>query len=265
MTSISPPGWTRFVAPAIFIILTACAQRSDFGRPARTVWNEAVDATGAISADQRGEPVSAFPLTDDEELLRTRAWHFLMPSESRSIFEAILANLQRSRVLPPRSPLRDVASYHDGLIATGFRSPTSRYRKLAEDAAADGRLLPAFAAAAGSIIEADMARLRALPQATGLEETDVRNAVARIAENRCIIAWVRTEAAVRVLGYRYALDHLLVAMPGREGVATERTIAFLHSRRTLLNPLLPPDAEARCGLVPVDPSAALASPLVAKY
>lgn len=258
-------GLRRLLAAAALVSLAACVQQGDFGRPAKSVWNEAIDATGALAADRRGEPVSAFPFTDDEELLRARAWRFLMPAESRSVFEDILANLRRARVLPPNSPFRDVASYGDALISGDFHSPASRYRKLSDDAAADGRLLPAFAAVAGAVLEADAARLQALPQAMDLAEAQVRDAAARVAENRCLIAWVRIEAAARAASYRHALVRLRITVPGREGVPTERSVAFFDSRRGILDPLLPPDAEARCGLVPVDPVTALASPLVAKY
>ncbi|GJE29343.1 hypothetical protein [Methylobacterium organophilum] len=248
------------------LCLVACAQQGDFGRPAKSAWNDLVETTGTLAAREREEPASAFPLTDDERVLRDRAWRFLMPAQGHAAFEDVLANLTRTRVLPPNWREPNVAAYHDGLLSESFRSPVSRYRRLSEDAGADGRLIPVFVATAARVIEADAFRLRSLPFARTLDDFDVRNAAMRVAENRCLIAWVRLELGQRVAQYRYALEHLAVEMPGRDAAVTEQAIGFLESRRALLAPLLPPEAAARCGLEILEPpQAALAPPVVAKY
>lgn len=238
-------------------LLGACAQEGDFGRPAPGAWNSLVAVTGTLAARTRGEPASGFALTDDETTLRDRAWRFLMPASAHDAFLDVLANLTRTRVLPPAWRRPDVADYHASLVSEAFRSPVSRYRRLGEDATADGRLIPPFAATAARVVDADALRLRSLPFVKTLEDDDVREAAMRVGENRCLIAWVRLAAAERAEGYRYALEHLLVAVPGPEAVATERLLAALAGRRALLDPLLPPDAAARCGLAP---GAAAASP-----
>ena len=255
----------RLLSLAGPILLGACAQEGDFGRPAPSAWNGLVDATGAIAARERGEPSSLFPLTDDERALRDRAWRFLMPAETRVAFHDVLANLTRARVLPPAWRGDDVARYHDVLVTEPFRSAVSRYRRLSEDATADGRLIPPFAALATRVIEADGLRLRSLPFAGSLDDFDVRNAAMRVAENRCLIAWVRLETGLRVARYRFALEHLVVEMPGREALSAERAVGFLDARRPLLAALLPAEAEARCGLAAPAPVADLAGPVSAKY
>lgn len=249
------------------VLLGSCAQQGDFGRPADGAWNQFVDATGSIAARGRKEPASLFPFTDEERVLRDRAWRFLMPAAEQAAFDDVLANLTRTRVLPPAWAVRPVDSYHATLVDTDFRSEVSRYRRLSEDATADGRLIPLFAATAKRVIEADGLRLRSLPFARDLADADVREAAMRVAENRCLIAWVRLEAGYRVSRYRYSLEHLLIEMPaGREAALVERNIAFLDSRRGLLSALLPADAEERCGLTPPPaPVAGLAGPVVARY
>ena len=248
------------------VLLAACAQEGDFGRPAKSAWNDIVDTTGTLAAAARDEPASSYALTDDERVLRDRAWRFLMPAIGHNLFLDVLANLTRARVLPPDWANRDVVTYYDGLVSGSFRSPYSRYRRLSEDATADGRLVPPFAATAARVIDADALRLRSLPFVKHLDDDAVRDAAMRVAENRCLIAWVRLEAASRVARYRYALEHLVIEMPGREGVATERAIGFLDSRRGILSGLLPADAETRCGLdTPAQPVAGLARGIVAKY
>ncbi len=266
----SARGVRRFAAPIATValtaafftaLLTACAQEGDFGRPKAGAWNSLVETTGTLAARERGEPASAFPLTDDEQTLRARAWRFLMPAAPEAAFRDVIANLTRARVLPPSWRPGDVAAYHDGLVAEAARSPVSRYRRLSEDATADARLIPPFAAIAARVIDADALRLRSLPFAKALDDVDVRNAAMRVAENRCLIAWVRLETAERTARYRYALEHLVIEVPGPEAAGAERTIAMLAARRPLLDPLLPPEAAFRCGLVPGEDMAAASMPV----
>lgn len=189
-----------------------------------------------------------------------------MPASTRAAFGDVLVNLTRARVLPPSWRLPEIASYHEDLVAEAFRSPVSRYRRLSDDATADGRLVPPFAAIAAQVIEADAQRLGSLPYARTLDEEAMRQAAMRVEENRCLIAWVRLETGLRVARYRYALEHLVVEMPGREAGESARSIGFLDQRRALLAGLLPADAEARCGLAPpAMASAGLRPGIVAKY
>ncbi len=194
-------------------LLAACAQKGDFGRPKPGVWNDLIDTTGTIVASERGGPASFAPLTDDERDLRGRAWRFLMPADTEEAFLDILANLTRARVLPPA--WRDPAPgrYYDSLVGPDFRSPVSRYRKLTDDAVADARLIPPFAALAARVADADAKRLRSLPFARTLDDDTVRQAAMRVAENRCLVAWVRLETGTRLAGYRFALEHLFAEAP----------------------------------------------------
>lgn len=247
------------------LLLASCAQEGDFGRPARSAWNGLIETTGTLAARNRETPASFSPLTDDEATLRDRAWRFLMPADGRAAFQDALANLTRARVLPPRWRTDDIPAYHAGLMSEPFRSPVSRYRRLSDDATADGRLIPPFAALAQRVFEADGVRLRALPFARSLDDWDVRQAAMRVAENRCLVAWVRLEAGLRIARYRYALEHFLVEMPGREAAPAEQAITFLEGRKVLLDPLLAADAAARCGLTEPPAQAVLAGPVVVKY
>lgn len=239
------------LAPFVTLaLLVGCAQEGDFGRPKAGAWNSLIETTGTLAAREREEPASAFPFTDEERALRDRAWRFLMPAAGHDAFTDILANLTRTRVLPASWRTDDPAAYHDTLMAESFRSPVSRYRRLSEDIGTDARLIPQFAAVAMRVKEGDALRLRSLPFAKSLDDGDVRQAAMRVAENRCLIAWVRFETGRRSRRYRYALEHLLIEAPGPEGLAVGQTLAALDGRRPLLDPLVPPEAEARCGLLP---------------
>jgi hypothetical protein len=263
-----PPWRTGPAGLALLALLAGCAQEGDFGRSKPSAWNSLVETTGTLAARERSEPASAFPFTDDERSLRDRAWRFLMPAAGRDAFTDVLANLTRSRLLPPSWRTADPAAYHDTLMGDAFRSPVSRYRRLSEDIGTDARLIPQFAALAVRVKEADALRLRSLPFVKTLDDRDVRHAAMRVAENRCLIAWVRLETGLRAAGYRYALEHLLIEAPGPEAVQVERTLAALDGRRPILDPLVPPEAEIRCGLLPeaeVAPAPVAAAPVIAKY
>lgn len=266
-----PRASRSVAAPLVLLTLLAgCAQEGDFGRPKPGAWNSLIETTGTLAARGRDEPSSDFPFTDEERILRDRAWRFLMPAAGRDAFTDGLANLTRSRLLPLAWRPSDPSAYHDTLMGEDFRSPVSRYRRLSEDIGTDARLIPQFVALAARVKEADALRLRSLPFVKTLDDHDIHHAAMRVAENRCLIAWVRLETGLRAAGYRYALEHLLIEAPGPEAVLAERTLAALDGRRPLLDPLVPPEAEVRCGLVPeveveTVRKTVAAKPIVAKY
>jgi len=270
-TSLFRRSWRVAALTATLATLVAgCAQQGDFGRPKPGAWNSFIDTAGTFAARERGEPAAALPFTDDEGTLRDRAWRFLMPAAGNEAFTDILANLTRSRILPaswrPDSP----EAYYAGLMDGAFRSPVSRYHRLSEDIGADARLLPVFVATAARVIQADALRLRSMSFARSLDDWDARQANMRVAENRCLIAWVRLETDLRIARYRFALEHLLVAVPSPEAALVQRTLRAFEARRPMLDPLVPPEAEDRCGLAGAQVEAmavvpAPARPIVAKY
>ncbi|WP_457106181.1 hypothetical protein [Methylobacterium sp. P5_C11] len=253
---------------AALALLAACTQSGDFGRPRTGVWNGLIDTTGSFSSHDRGRLLLDSGLTDDEQALRDRAWRFVQPASTFTAFQDVVLGLASAHALPATWRFEDVGAYYETLTAEPSRSPVSRYRQLGDDATADARLIPIFVALAARVIDADAARLRSLPFARTLDDADVRLAAQRVAENRCLIAWVRFEAGLRLARYRFALEHLFAAAPAPESVSAERSVMMLAARRNLLDPLLPPDAAARCGLgpIPLPPPVpvAQAAPLVVK-
>jgi hypothetical protein len=215
--------------------LAACVETGDLGRPKPTILSDwALPATGSLAARARGEPVSGFPLTDAEDELRDRAWRFVMPAHERAWLDRSVAELVRTRLLPLDQRPRWRDGYFAALSGEGARSPASRYGRLAEDALADARLVEPFARTAVRVLAADQVRLRSLAYVRDLSETQLRDAAARIAENRCLVAWVRDESRARVASYRFALERLVVATPQDEAVTAERAVRTLEvHRRTL--------------------------------
>lgn len=243
----------RIVLPLIGLVLAGCVQRGDFGRVKDSTWNRVVAGTGSAAAFARGEPVSSFPFTDDEQAMRDRAWRFLVPGRTRPWLDRILAELVATRILPPDLIEPDRHAYSRGLLSEGGRSPVSMYRRLSEDASADLRLIEPFARAAGRVLAADRIRLQTLARAGEVYGFDFTNAQARVAENRCLVAWVTAASAFRVAAYEIALERLVLAAPERDAGPTERTIAALATERQRLDALgVRPLAAAACtGDLPV--------------
>jgi hypothetical protein len=175
-----------------------------------------------------------------------------MPAHERAWFERQLAELAATRILPMSLGRNDRASYFRALMRDGGASPASRYRRLSEDAAADAKLIDPFAITAARVVQADEVRLKALGWVQDLTTDDVRNAAARVAENRCLIAWIRVEVGRRQASYAFALQHLFIAAPQGEGIAAERALAKLEAHRGAIDTLPGgPWEAATCGVPPV--------------
>ena len=245
-------------------------ERGDFGRVKASAWNDLVAQTGAIAAGSRGEPVSANPLTDDENELRGRSWRFLVPSRGRPWLDRALAELVATRVVAADLIEPDRRAYHAGLLSGAARSPASLYRRLSEDIAVDLRLIEPFAIVAVRVLAADRIRLATLARVADVSPRDGIEALARVAENRCLVAWVTAASAFRLSAYRYALDHLVIEAPQADAGPTEQVLVRLATERTGLDRLgVAPLAQAACvgdaggpAYAPIRPSPAL--PLVRK-
>ena len=265
--SDSGPAARAVVLAAIAgFALCACAETGDFGRPKASVWNNLIlPSSGEYAARERGEPVSAYPLTDLERELRDRSWRFLMPEQERSWFEQNLFNLARTRIRPASEQPRDPRSYYASLVGQPFASPASRYRRIGEDAEADLVLIAPFGAVAERVIATDRARLGSLAYVHDLTDRQVADASARVIENRCLVAWVRSALRDRTEAYRYALEHAFVAMPQEEAAETERSVRALDRHRHILDALpVPPWRDGVCLTAAVEPLPRRAKPLVVK-
>ena len=188
--------------------------------------------TGDVVAARRGEPVSAFPFTDDEGELRHRAWRFLVPAHERAWFDRALAELAAKRVLPPGTGLGDPAAYLVGLERQDGISPASRYRRLGEDAAADAILLPPLVDTARRVAIADGVRMKTLAYTGDALPPEIADAEARVAENRCLLAWVRSGLEDRIAAYDFALRRLVIATPQADAVPAEHSLATLRAARS---------------------------------
>lgn len=207
------------------LLLAGCFQQTgDLGRRHdNIITGTLLPRAGQLAAAMRGEPMSVHPLTDDEEELRRRAWHFLMPGHEEAVFRMRLSELAYTRVLPP-FPYHGRQAYHATLMAGPFRSVASRYRRLADDIDADRQLVDPFTRVAARVCQADRVRSQAIPHVAHLDPHTHEHALARIAENALLVAWVRAEIVRRGEAWRYTLEHLVLEGPQREALLAERAL-----------------------------------------
>lgn len=255
----------RLVGAALLLALPACVETGDFGRVKRSAWNDVVAGTGSLAAAVRHEPVSGFPLTDEEGELRDRAWRFLVPAGGRLTLDRVLAELVATRIVPASASNPDIASYVDDLLAADARSPVSRYRRLGDDIQADAKLITPFATMAARVLRADRMRLQVLRRLAAPTASEIADAEGRVAENRCLVAWVTSATAFRLRSYGYALERLVLAAPSAEAVGVERALARLAGERIALEAFgLRPLTSAACLGPEPDEAAPVPADVVAK-
>lgn len=235
-------------AAALATGLAACAETGDFGRPKPSFYNEIMAPfVGQAAAGARGEPASSAMLTDDEQVLRQRAYQFIMPARTRNEFERQLADLTRQRITPKPTDPFDVTAYYEALQGRTDRSVAARYQALRQDMENDRLLLGPFVATACRVTEADRIRLQAAGRLPEVSEASQAAAAARVAENDDIIIWVNTSVDQRLASYRYALQNMVVQTPDRDAIKVERVLTGFESDRAGLDRCLGKSVRAEVG------------------
>ncbi|UJW85502.1 hypothetical protein [Devosia sp. SL43] len=210
--------------------LTAgCVARpvGDFGRAVPGFTHDtAMPAIGNGLAGARGEPVSNFNITDQEEEMHNRVWRFLVAAHAKDwVFDSSV-ELQRTRIIPPRKDeYYSRERYYAWLRETEYQSSRTRYSTVGRHITADIDTIPTTFAAICAVIEVDRQRAVALAGLGAGLPPDMANQVeARKHENSAFVTWF-----VRALNYRYesydfALDSLLVETPHEQSLAVDETL-----------------------------------------
>lgn len=227
---------------SVALLLTAaagaCARIGDFDRPNPSLFHdELLPTVGAYAAQQRNEPVSSTPLTDEERTLRDLAYAIIAPPITRQKWLLTITDLRASRMLPNNEPPFDVEKYASTILETPYRSATARYSRLVDDIRADSVRITPFFSVARRVIEMDTARERSLAGVSRLTPEEREIAMARVAENRMLIGWVFRRFGERSQGYRYALERLFLKVPAPAAVDAERALRA-HEERLAKIPVL---------------------------
>jgi hypothetical protein len=219
------------IVPIILLagLAAACVARpvGDFGRAVPGFTHDtAMPAVGDFLAGQRGEPVSNFNITDQEEEMHNRVWRFLVAAHAKDWAFDTSVELQRTRIIPPnKDEYYSIERYYAWLRETEYQSSRTRYSTVGRHITADIDTVPTTFTAICAVIEVDRQRAVALSGlGSGLPPDMANHVAARKYENDAFVAWF-----VRALNYRYdsydfALDSLLVETPHEQSLAVDESL-----------------------------------------
>jgi len=240
----------RALTIAIALFLAGCAN-GDFDRVRPSLVTDNIHAwVGREAARDAGEPVSAYPLTDNERRLRDLAYPLIEPPYDRNRWYSIVGEYGVSRFFHRDWGFFDPKAYYQNLEYRCVRSQVSQYATLMTDVRNDADRLTTFFDVARRVRDMDHKREKSLTYIRDLSDSERVDAIARNAENALVVAWVQRTLAERVESYRYALERLVISVPSNEAVETERMLTLLQQR--IANNRLVADS-AIAGLEPVGP------------
>lgn len=243
MTKFSRHLRRRVHGDALFclIILFGCPN-GDFGRVRPPLVADSIHAwVGRDAARVAAAPISLYPLTDDERLLRNLAYPLIEPPYDRQRWYSVLGEWGLTNHFKPEWWHGDPTAYAARLMTAYARSETSRYSRLDGDVRNDVVRIEPFFAVARRVLDLDRKRVEGLTHIPGLSKPEIANANARIGENYLVIAWVQQSLTERVASYRFALDRLTAAAPSPALVEVERSLSLLRTCIAESALVTPPD------------------------
>ena len=216
---------------ALLLSAAGCVERptGDFGRAAPSFTHDtAMPFAGKMLARKRGEPVSDFNQTDEEDEMHNRVWRFLVAEHTKDWFYNIAVELQRTRIIAAIDSSFAVTLYYDWLRRTPYESSPVRFATVERDILADLDTVPGTFVAICKVIQIDQQRAIGRDSLGGLEP-EVRASVGeRKAENDAYIAWFVRALDYRYQSYDYALDHLLVETPNPRSIEVDLKLRLME-------------------------------------
>jgi hypothetical protein len=214
------------------LIMIGCTN-GDFGRVRPALVTDGIhNWVGRDAAREAGAPISQFPFTEDEMLLRDYAYQLIQPAYDRNRWFSVLGEWGMTHYFKPEWYLCDPTAYATRLMNAPVRSETSRYSRLDDDIRNDVVRIGNFFPVARRVLDIDEKRGKSLSYIQVLSGPEIENTRARISENFLIVAWVQRSLDDRIASYRFALERLMLAAPTPFAVEVERSISFLQTRVT---------------------------------
>ncbi|WP_319410619.1 hypothetical protein [uncultured Cohaesibacter sp.] len=215
---------------ALAFALSGCSSRvGDLGRPESNSFTEGLMlGTGRLKAKMTGELVSDFNFTDEETTMRDVAWNLIRPPHAQDwmsddlwrVFQSfqntglhLLTETQAARLTPLIDMGFDPKRYYWVLRSDKYASHHVRYERIIEDTRQDREALAAFVPVAERVVAMDRERMAALERKADLDPREMKNAYARVDENKRYIAWVWRSLQYRMTAYAYAIKKLEVETP----------------------------------------------------
>ncbi len=211
-------------------ILVGCPN-GDFGRVRPGLVTDEIHAwVGRDAARAVGAPISLYPLTDDELLLRDYAYQLIEPAYDRQRWYSVIGEWGLTGYFRPEWWRCDPTAYAAWLMNTYFRSEIALYARLNDDIRNDVLRIEQLVPVARRVLDMDRKREQSLAYVAVLSGPEIANARARIGENILVVGWVQQSLAERIASYRFALERLIVATPSPAAVEAERSLTFLQAR-----------------------------------
>jgi hypothetical protein len=226
-------AFARVAAPALALLaltlLGGCNTTGDFGRVRSSLVPDNIHAwVGRKAAAANGDPVSQFPLTDDERTLRDLAYPLIEPPYDRQRWYSVLGEYGLLGHLGPTEYVTTAYAAH--LVSEPVRSANTRYTRLIDDVRNDVERIDPFFAMARRVIDIDGKRHKSMAYIPSLSGPERGDALARINENALVIAWVHRSLTERAAAYRFALERLVVGTPAPAAADAERAITLMTTR-----------------------------------
>jgi hypothetical protein len=111
---------------------------------------------------------------------------------------------------------------------------------LIDDVRSDITRFEPFYTNAARVIELDRKRNASLKLVSELSPRERADAVARMAENACIVQWVQQSLERRISSYRWALERLVIQAP--DGIASDADRLIKELAALAANPPVQPAA-----------------------
>jgi hypothetical protein len=211
------------------LLLSGCTSIGDFGRLQDPLRTDDIHAwVGQEAAASAGAPVSLYNLTEEERTLRDLAFPLIEPPYDRVRWDAVVYEYGIKRSFRRELWVQDVAAYYAHLAGPFHRSSVARYNKLIDDIRDDIVRIEPFVEAARRVVELDKHRENSMQYLSTVSPPEKDQGMARIGENALTIAWVQHSLTERCAGYRFALEHLVVAEPEPAAAEAERVLMQLQ-------------------------------------
>lgn len=223
------------LAAAVMLTLASAAlegcSTGDFGRARGDVLNADMHRwVGDEAAHAGGRRASDFQLTDSERALRDRAYGFIEPPNSHSLWKGVFGEYEPIAAPWRRTYRFDPTLYGRHLIDEPHLSYASRYAQIIDDARNDSQRLDGFFATAAVVADLDQKRNASLKFVAGLSPRERADAQARMRENALIVQWVGECLRQRVASYHWALERLVVQGPDGSAAEADRLVNDLAER-----------------------------------
>ncbi|WP_181704322.1 hypothetical protein [Chthonobacter albigriseus] len=228
------------VVLGLAIGLAACGRPTgDFGRAKPSALNdEVLPLVGKLAATIREEPVSWYNLTDDERLLRDRAWNFVRPPHVGDWWLEPLVEGQRTRILPVLDPRFNPTRYYLFLRAGDYRSSETRWTKVMDDITGDALLVPPFCEVAARVRRTDAWRIGRVNADQSVTPDVLVDTYNRIEENNRQMSWVWRALAYRLTSYRFAIERMALETPSEQMWAVNRAFDALAAQQCADGPAM---------------------------